>query len=102
MSQAITDTLQRAGLTAIRLAREGDAHAAETIRAMQSRVADLEKAAMPEAKKLLRDSEFAICALREYIKALPDEVVAQLPAMPGIEGDWLDLLQADLKTAIAA
>lgn len=58
---------------------------------------------MPEeAKKLLKDSEYAISALREYIKALPEEVVAALPAMPGIDGDWLDVLQADLKTAIAA
>lgn len=58
---------------------------------------------MPEeSKKLLTDSEFAIRALREYIQALPDDVVAALPAMPGIDGDWLDELQADLKTANAA
>ena len=55
-----------------------------------------------ESKKLLAVSEFAIRALREYIQALPDDVVAALPAMPGIDGDWLDELQADLITAIAA
>lgn len=56
---------------------------------------------MPEeTKQLLTDSEFAISALREYIQALPGDVVASLPAMPGIDGDWLDMLQADLKTAI--
>jgi enolase len=52
-----------------------------------------------EAKQLLTDSEFAIRALREYIQALPDEVVASLPGMPGIDGDWLDVLQANLHTA---
>lgn len=58
---------------------------------------------MPEeSKKLLADSEFAICALRDYIQALPDEVVASLPAMPGIDWDWLDIHQADLKAALAA
>ena len=55
-----------------------------------------------ESKQLLTDSEFAIRALREYIQALPNEVIASLPAMPGIDGDWLDVLQANLMTAIAA
>jgi hypothetical protein len=27
---------------------------------------------------------------REYIAALPEDVVARLPAMPGIDGDWAD------------
>jgi hypothetical protein len=27
---------------------------------------------------------------KEYIDALPSEVVAKLPAMPGIDGDWAD------------
>jgi hypothetical protein len=58
---------------------------------------------MPEeSKQLLKDSELAIRALREYIQALPGEVVAALPAMPGVDGDWLDVLQADLKAAVAA
>jgi hypothetical protein len=35
--------LARAGLTAIRLAREGDQHAAETIRAQQARIIELER-----------------------------------------------------------
>ncbi len=54
-----------------------------------------------DLRKLLTDSEFAIVALREYIQALPDEVVANLPAMPGIDGDWLDGLLVKLKTAAA-
>lgn len=29
-------------------------------------------------------------AQREYIMALPEDVVASLPAMPGFDGDWAD------------
>ncbi|WP_155293360.1 hypothetical protein [Comamonas testosteroni] len=88
--------------------------AADLIDQFQKRVADQEslaatttnRATAPinpsEAMQLIVDSEFAIRALREYIQALPDEVVASLPAMPGIDGDWLDVLQANLKTAIVA
>ena len=52
-----------------------------------------------DSRRLLSDSELAIRALRAYIQAIPDEVVAALPAMPGIDGDWLDELQADLRSA---
>lgn len=55
-----------------------------------------------EPRKLLADCELAIGALREYIQALPEQMVAALPAMPGIDGDWLDVLQADLKAATAS
>lgn len=55
-----------------------------------------------KTKKLLTESECAIRALREYIQALPDDVVAKLPAMPGVDGDWLDVLQANLKAATEA
>lgn len=54
-----------------------------------------------DSRRLLFDSELAIRALREYIQALPDDVVAALPAMPSIDGDWLDELQAGLRSAIA-
>ena len=29
-------------------------------------------------------------ALKEYIDALPEDVVASLPAMPGIDGDFIE------------
>lgn len=31
-----------------------------------------------------------VLAMREYIDALPSEVVATLPAMPGFDRDWAD------------
>lgn len=37
--------------------------------------------------------------LREWIKAVPKEVV--LPAMPGIDGDWLDEVEMNLRAALA-
>lgn len=55
---------------------------------------------MPETtKKLLADAAHAIAALREYIQAIPDDVVASLPAMPGIDGDWLAEVQKNLRVA---
>ncbi|WP_323946836.1 hypothetical protein [Aeromonas hydrophila] len=35
-----------------------------------------------------------------WIMAVPDEVAAALPAMPGIDGDWAESVMADAKTAI--
>lgn len=55
-----------------------------------------------ETTKLLADAEAAITALREWIQAVPADVVATLPAMPGVDGDWLASVQADLKAAVAA
>lgn len=49
--------------------------------------------------KLLADAAYAIAALREYIQAIPDEVVASLPAMPGVDGDWLVEVQENLRVA---
>jgi hypothetical protein len=49
--------------------------------------------------KLLADSAYAIAALREYIQAIPDEVAASLPAMPGVDGDWLTEVQENLRVA---
>lgn len=49
--------------------------------------------------KLLADAAYAIAALREYIQAIPDEVAASLPAMPGVDGDWLAEVQENLRVA---
>lgn len=51
-------------------------------------------------KKLLADAALAITALREYIQAIPDDVVASLPVMPGIDGDWLSEVHENLRVAI--
>ena len=56
---------------------------------------------MKTNQTLLRDASQAIQALREYSQALPDDVVAALPAMPGIDGDWLDGVQTELTAAVA-
>jgi hypothetical protein len=49
--------------------------------------------------KLLTDAALAIAVLREYIAAIPDDVVAKLPAMPGVDGDWLAEVQENLRIA---
>lgn len=54
-----------------------------------------------DTKRLLADAACAIQALREWIHAVPDDVAASLPAMPGVDGDWLDEVQAGLKAATA-
>lgn len=41
------------------------------------------------SKALLKDAATAIAALRDYIQAIPDDVVATLPTMPGVDGNWL-------------
>lgn len=41
-------------------------------------------------------------AQKEYIDALPDDVVAKLPAMPGFDGDWAaGVLERAKKTAVS-
>lgn len=35
-----------------------------------------------------------------WIMAVPDEVAAALPVMPGIDGDWAESVMADAKAAI--
>jgi hypothetical protein len=40
--------------------------------------------------ELIRELVDVTNGYREYIAALPDDVVARLPAMPGIDGDWAD------------
>jgi hypothetical protein len=45
---------------------------------------------------LRKDALTAIRALREWVQAVPDDT--PLPTMPGIDGDWLD----DVEAALAA
>ena len=49
---------------------------------------------------MIEDALKVIRALREYVQAIPDEVAAKLPAMPGIDADWMDKVEADLAQAI--
>lgn len=35
-----------------------------------------------------------------WIMAVPDEVAAALPVMPGIDGDWAESVMVDAKAAI--
>lgn len=39
-------------------------------------------------KQKLADLLAVTAGLQEWIQAVPDDVVASLPAMPGIDGDW--------------
>ena len=43
-----------------------------------------------EAAKRIELLEYVGKALREYIDAIPQETVAGLPAMPGIDRDFVD------------
>ena len=54
------------------------------------------------SRELLNDALLAIEALREYIAAIPDAVVAGLPTMPGVDGDWVDDVQGRLADAVRA
>lgn len=40
-------------------------------------------------------------AYQEWIKAVPDEVAASLPAMPGIDGDWADEVMYKAKSLVS-
>ena len=46
-----------------------------------------------------KDALSAIRALREWVQAAPDDVAASLPAMPGVDGDWLDRVEVELSAA---
>lgn len=53
---------------------------------------------MPETtQKLLADAALVISALREYIQAIPVDAAASFPAMPGIDGDWVEDVQDRLR-----
>jgi hypothetical protein len=56
--------------------------------------------AAPDTFALLKDSLFAIQALREWVHAVPDDT--PLPAMPGIDSDWLDELESSLVPVVKA
>jgi hypothetical protein len=49
------------------------------------------------SKELLKEAAEAIELLREWIAAVPKDV--ELPAMPGVDGDWLDDVQSRLKSS---
>lgn len=46
---------------------------------------------------VLDDALSVIRGLREYIAAIPSDTVATLPAMPGVDGDWVDATVANLQ-----
>ena len=43
---------------------------------------------------LIRQLTDLVQAQHDYIMALPADVVASLPAMPGFDGDWADTIKA--------
>lgn len=43
-----------------------------------------------------------IRALRAWVEAVPDDVAAALPAMPGVDADWMDAIEAQLEAQQAA
>ena len=51
-------------------------------------------------KTTLKNALAVIEALREYVEAISPELAAQLPAMPGIDGFWMDDTESQLKNAI--
>lgn len=59
-------------------------------KAMQDMAAEYE--AMDAERKALAERLSALLEVtlgyQEWIKAVPDDVAASLPAMPGIDGDW--------------
>ena len=44
--------------------------------------------------ELIRQLTDLVQAQHDYIMALPADVVASLPAMPGFDGDWADTIKA--------
>lgn len=48
---------------------------------------------------VLDDALSVIRGLREYIAAIPSDTVATFPAMPGVDGDWVDTTVANLQAA---
>ena len=49
-------------------------------------------------KEVMQQALEAHKMLRDWIKAVPQEVA--LPAMPGIDGDWLDEVESNLRAAL--
>lgn len=67
------------------------------------------QAATPDDVTLTREEilEAHLAALLEvaqgyqgWIMAVPDEIAAALPVMPGIDGDWAASVMADVKAVI--
>lgn len=53
-------------------------------------------------KSMLINAMAIIEGLREYVEAIPPELAAQLPGMPGVDGFWMDDTVSELKNAIDA
>lgn len=53
-----------------------------------------------DLKQKLADLLAVTAGLQEWIKAVPDDVVASLPAMPGIDGDWAGEVIHAVQTAL--
>lgn len=53
-----------------------------------------------EQRQAIEQALEAHLALRQWISAVPDET--QLPAMPGMDGDWLNQVESSMREALAA
>lgn len=69
---------------------------AATTAAPQAQPADALDAA--PAAPINSEALQVIKALREWVMAVPADVAAALPAMPGIDADWMDAVEAALAT----
>ena len=49
---------------------------------------------------LIRQLTDLVQAQHDYIMALPADVVASLPAMPGFDGDWADAIKAEARARL--
>lgn len=72
--------------------------AADTIRAL----AATQEQAAPSAAAVNSEALKVINALREWVMAVPADVAASLPAMPGIDADWMDGVVAALTARVQA
>lgn len=51
-------------------------------------------------KKSIQEALEVIQALREYVQAIPSDVV--LPTMPGVSADWMDEVESTLQEQLKA
>ena len=73
----------------------GSQHLREQDRKMVTRFAHaVESEVRKSDEALIRQLTDLVQAQHDYIMALPADVVASLPAMPGFDGDWADTIKA--------